>query len=349
VDAAESLIHEHVPERSSQENDQALELALQRMRSVGLTTVHDAGIDPATYKRYKSFADQGNLTTRIYAMVGGAEETFDRINELGMLEGYAQDRLWVKSVKLYEDGALGSRGAALLKPYHDDLDNRGLLFLNEDELSQKIQKVSSEGYQVNIHAIGDRANRVVLDAFEQAYQVDESWKQHRNRVEHAQIVNLEDIPRFKTLSLIASMQPTHATSDMNMAEDRIGSERIKGAYAWQRFLDQGTVVAAGSDFPVESANPFFGWYSAVTRMDHEGEPKGGWYPGQSMSRVEAFRAFTIDAAYAGHQEDILGSLEAGKYADFLMLEKDPFNVPINELWQLKVDETWVAGEKVYQQ
>jgi predicted amidohydrolase YtcJ len=348
VDAATELISTVIPERTSQENDQALDLALKRMRSVGLTTVHDAGIDPGTYKRYKRFADEGKLTTRIYAMARGTEAGFDIINNAGQLHGYGNDCLWVESVKLYADGALGSRGAAMLEPYSDDPDNRGLLFIKPDALSEKIEKASTAGYQVNIHAIGDRANRVVLDAFEKAYQINEDWKAHRNRIEHAQIVALSDIPRFKTLNLIASMQPTHATSDMNMAGDRIGKERLKGAYAWQRYLDQGTKIAAGSDFPVESANPFFGWYSAVARMDHEGNPEGGWYADQGLSRVEAFRAFTLDAAYAGHQEDILGSLESGKYADFLVLDSDPFTCPIEQLWQIEVLQTWVSGQQVYQ-
>jgi predicted amidohydrolase YtcJ len=169
----------------------------------------------------------------------------------------------------------------------------------------------------------------------------------RHRIEHAQIVSLEDIPRFKELDIIASMQPTHATSDKNMAEDRVGPQRIKGGYAWKTFLDQGTVVAAGSDFPVEHSNPFFGLYSAVTRMDHEGNPDGGWYPNESLTRKEALRAFTIDAAYAGHQEDVLGSIEAGKWADFILIDADYFNAPALGLWEIDVLETWVAGEKVY--
>jgi len=169
----------------------------------------------------------------------------------------------------------------------------------------------------------------------------------RHRIEHAQVVHPDDIPRFVELDLIASMQPVHATSDMNMAEDRVGSERIKGAYAWQTFLDQGTVIAGGSDFPVERVNPFYGLHAAVTRQDHDDMPPGGWYSEQAMSRFETLRAFTIDAAYAAHQEDVIGTLEPGKWADFILIDRDFFEVDASEIWQTEVLETWVAGEKVY--
>jgi predicted amidohydrolase YtcJ len=234
----------------------------------------------------------------------------------------------------------------MIEPYSDDPGNRGLLFADEEEMTDMILKTASNGYQTNVHAIGDRANRVVLNAFE---NVKDSLGEQglRHRIEHAQIVSLEDIPRFKELNIIASMQPTHATSDMNMAEDRVGPERIKGGYAWKSFVEQSTVVAFGSDFPVEDVNPFFGLYSAITRQDHQGNPEGGWYPEESLSRANALRSFTIDAAYAAHQEDILGTLEPGKWADFILIDRDIMEVPEREIWQTKVLETWVAGEKVY--
>ncbi|MDZ7772116.1 MAG: amidohydrolase [Balneolaceae bacterium] len=346
VDGAMSLITSQIPAPSKQERDQALSLALQQMRSHGLTSVHDAGIGLDSWERYKRFVDGDSLTTRIYAMYRGTGDTFEQLAADGPVNSYADDMLALRSVKLSIDGALGSRGAALLEPYSDDPGNRGLLFHSQEEVNGMVMKVASAGWQMNVHAIGDRANRVILNAFEAAR--DSLGEQGlRHRVEHAQIVHPDDIPRFEELNIVASMQPTHATSDMNMAEDRIGADRMEGAYAWQTFLDQGTVIAAGSDFPVEHVNPFYGLYSAVTRMDHQGNPEGGWYPSEAMSRLQAFRAFTLDAAWAAHQEEVLGTLEEGKWADFILVDRDYFEVPASEIWQTEVLQTWVAGEKVY--
>ncbi len=346
IDAAMGLIESEVPERTQKEQEMALEKALQQMSAHGLTGVHDAGVGTDTWSLYKKFADNEKMITRIYGMISGAGDTFDELSKNGPIESYANDRLALRSVKLYADGALGSRGAAMIEPYSDDPENRGLLFATEEEMTDMIMKTASEGYQTNVHAIGDRANRVVLDAFE---NVKDSLGEQglRHRIEHAQIVSLEDIPRFKELDIIASMQPTHATSDMNMAEDRVGPNRIEGGYAWQTFLEQSTVVASGSDFPVEDVNPFYGLYSAITRQDHQGNPEGGWYPDESLSRANALRSFTIDAAYAAHQEDILGTLEPGKWADFILIDRDIMEVPAQQIWQTKVLETWVAGDQVY--
>ena len=346
IDAAENYIAEIIPEPTAEERRMALEKALNKMASEGLTSVHDAGIPAQTWELYKSFADQGKMITRIYAMIGGTGTDFDELSKEGPIDSYANDHLALRSVKLYSDGALGSRGAAMKEPYSDDPGNRGLLFYDQEEMNGMVNKSISNGYQTNIHAIGDRANDEVLDAFAQAKE-EYGDQGLRHRIEHAQIVSLEDIPRFKELDLIASMQATHATSDMNMAEDRVGPERIKGGYAWQTFLDQGTIVANGSDFPVEHVNPFFGLYSSVTRQDHEGNPPEGWYPEESLSREEALRSFTLSAAYAGHQEDVLGSLESGKWADFIVIDRDYFEIPAIEIWQIEVLETWVAGERVY--
>ena len=346
VDGAIALVESKVPSATSAQRQQALTLALRQMASVGLTGVQDAGIDRQTYALYRKFADQGKLTARIYAMIGGTEDDFDAISRSGPLLGYGKDFLSVRSVKLYADGALGSRGAALLAPYADDPDNSGLLFNTPDTLTAMIGKALGKGYQVCVHAIGDKGNREVLDSFAAAYATV-GGRQLRNRIEHAQVVDLTDIPRFAELDLIASMQPTHATSDMNMAEDRVGSERIKGAYAWQRFLKQGTRIAAGSDFPVESANPFFGLHAAVTRQDHQGRPPEGWHADQSMSVREALRAFTLDAAYAAHQEETLGSLEPGKWADFILVDQDIFKIEPSRIWATEVLGTWVAGKRVY--
>ncbi|HUH31598.1 MAG TPA: amidohydrolase [Rhodanobacter sp.] len=347
VDGATDLVDASVPALTAQDQAAALDTALAEMARVGLTGVSDAGIDLANYRLYRQYADAHKLTARIYAMIRDTGPDFDAISKDGPLLGYGNDFLTVRAVKLYADGALGSRGAAMLQPYADDPHNRGLLFMPPATMTAKIEKAFAKGYQVGIHAIGDRANREVLDSYAAAYQAYPGASALRNRVEHAQIVSLPDIPRFVTLHLIASMQPTHATSDMNMAEHRIGHERIKGAYAWQRFLQQGTVIAGGSDFPVESPNPFYGLYSAVTREDHQGRPRGGWYPDQDLTFVQALRAFTLDAAYAEHAENTLGTLEPGKWADFILIDHDVVKDPPGRIWDTQVLQTWVGGKQVY--
>jgi predicted amidohydrolase YtcJ len=346
VDKAMDLIEAVVPQPSEAEQLAALQAAMAHMNSVGLTGVGDAGVSANVIASYRRLADQGRLSVRIYAMIADTGEDFRAISKDGPLLRYGDDRLTVRSVKLFADGALGSRGAALLAPYSDSPQQHGLLFMTDAEMERKIETALKAGYQVNIHAIGDAANHQVLDAFEAAYRAV-GGRELRNRIEHAQVVALSDIGRFKQLDLIASMQPTHATSDMNMAEARIGPERLKGAYAWRTFLDQGTVIAGGSDFPVESDNPFFGLHAAVTRTDHANLPPGGWHPEQAMTLLQAFRAFTLDAAYAEHQEHTLGSLEPGKWADFIVTDHDLFKIPPADIWKIRVEETWLGGEKVY--
>lgn len=347
VDAAMDLVGRKIPPASEAQLNAALTSALEIMASVGMTGVSDAGIDMETFNRYRRFADAGKLTTRINAMIGGTGKDFDAIDKDGPLLGYGHDFLSVRSVKLYADGALGSRGAAMLMPYSDDARNSGLLFSKPDEMTAMISKAFAHGYQVCVHAIGDKGNREVLDSFAAAYTKYPAAKALRNRIEHAQVVSVDDIPRFVDLDLIASMQPTHATSDMNMAEDRVGHERIKGAYAWRTFLKQGTRIAGGSDFPVESPNPFFGLHAAVTRQDHDGHPPGGWYAKQAMTVTEALRAFTLDAAYAAHQEDTQGTLEPGKWADLILIDQDIFKIDPAKIWKTRVLQTWVAGKPVH--
>lgn len=346
IDAAEGYVQQVVPEYTAQEQALALAAANNVLRSYGVTSIHDAGVGIQTWELYQEFASQGKLDIRIYGMISGAGSTFDALSVQGPITGLYDDLLALRSVKLYADGALGSRGAALLSDYHDEPGNKGLLFVSQDEMNAMAEKVVSKGFQANIHAIGDAANRQVLDALAYAQEQHPNPDQ-RNRVEHAQIIELQDLPRFKELNIIASMQPTHATSDKNMAEDRVGSERIKGAYAWQTLLGQGTVVASGSDFPVESANPFLGLYAAITRKDIEGNPLGGWYANEAMTREQTLRSFTLDAAYAGFQEDVLGSLEEGKWADFIIIDRDIMRVEDSEIWQTEVLQTWVAGEPVF--
>ncbi|ALS97547.1 amidohydrolase [Lacimicrobium alkaliphilum] len=343
IDNAMQLVSTLLPEQTEQSLELALDTASQHLLSLGITSVHDAGISQQQAEFYRQQVKAGELSLRIYAMLAASDPQLKQMLEQGPFASQ-DDMLVIRSVKGFGDGALGSRGAALLEPYSDQPHHHGLMVTAEEKLPALFEQVLGHGFQFNFHAIGDKANRLALDNFEKAYQ-KVGGKDLRHRIEHAQVVTLEDIPRFKQLNIIASMQPVHATSDMNMAEDRIGAERLKGAYAWQRFLAQGTVLAAGSDFPVELANPFHGLHAAVTRQNHKGEPLDGWIPSQRMTLQQALRAFTLDAAYAAHQEQVLGNLAAGKWADFILVDQDIFDIPPQKIWQTRVLQTWVAGEQ----
>ena len=346
IDAAMELVNKIAPPPSDAENRAALDAVLAHLREVGLTSVGDMGLSVSDDKLFREYADKKKLTARVYGAISGAGENFDKLSANGPLKSYANDLYALRAVKLYADGALGSRGAALLAPYSDMPNTKGLLFQSDEAITAQMEKAMKGGYQLLVHAIGDAGNRQILDAFAklaEKYPVRES----RHRIEHAQVAALSDIPRFKQLGIIPSMQPTHATLDMNMAEDRIGHERIKGAYAWRTFLAQGSSIACGSDFPVEKANPFLGLHAAVTRESEKGMPVGGWYPNEEMSLKEAFRCFTLDAAYAAHQDDVLGSLEPGKWADFIIIDPDLFKMNLHDIYKIKVLQTWVAGKRVY--
>ena len=343
IDKAMSFVEAHVPQPDKAATRDAIKAASDVMLSEGITSVHDAGIGLLTAEVYMAMADDGELDVRIYAMTAGSGDVLDAIGE--PIVAYGNDRLDIRSVKLVSDGALGSRGAAMIEPYSDDAENRGLAFWTQDELDAMVEKANDMGFQVGIHAIGDLGNRMSLDAFEKIQGGKPSPL--RNRIEHSQIVTLEDIPRFGELGIVAAMQATHATSDMNMAEDRVGPERILGGYAWRRMLDAGVVIANGSDFPVELSNPFHGLYASVTRQSRDGVPEGGWYADQALTRAETLHSFTLGAAYAAHQEDRLGSLEPGKWADFIVIDRDYFTCPASEIDDIVVLETWVAGKKVY--
>ena len=340
VDEAETLINRVVPPPTRLQDRRALVNALQRLASVGLTSVHDAGIDMRTAALYRELDAAGALPIRVYAML--AEDSYRDFGKPLLDNGTGF--LAIQSVKVYLDGALGSRGAALIEPYSDQPANRGLLFKQTDAFTALLDDAAGRGFQVNVHAIGDAANQVALDGF--AMRKEKSPLRHR--IEHAQVIRMKDIQRFAELGVIASMQPTHATSDKNMAEDRIGAERIKGAYAWRRLLDTGAVLAGGSDFPVEPEQPMFGLHAAVTRQDRNNQPDGGWYADQSLHADEALRIFTIDAAYAAGQEQHLGSLEPGKRADFVLLDSDIFEIAPRDIWRTTVRETWVNGVCIYQ-
>jgi hypothetical protein len=347
VDYAMALIEDKIPAASAEELELAFDKAYEHLLSLGIVSTHDAGVSQADLDSYLARSNQGNLPVRIYGMLNATSDHLYDWLKAGRIQD-DNDFLSIRSVKLYSDGALGSRGAALLESYSDDEGNHGLLLTDPAALDQLVEDIIAAGFQANIHAIGDKANRISLNAIEKAYKKTDG-RQLRNRIEHTQVVALADFPKFLELNVIASMQPVHATSDKNMAADRIGEDRLVGAYAWQRFLQQGTVVASGSDFPVELANPFHGLHAAITRQDHDNMPKGGWLADQAMTPAQALRSFTLDAAYAAHQEDVLGSLEQGKWADFILVDQDVVNGVALDTWKTKVVQTWIAGELVYQQ
>lgn len=346
IDEAEKLIDDLVPEPSEAQMEFVLQEAIDEALRSGLTGVHDAGLDKREINRYKRAVDADEFDLRVYAMVGDMDSTFQHFCAEEQLDSY-REKLTVRSVKFYMDGALGSRGAALLADYHDDLENQGLLQQDPDSFLVHIQEAMSCGFQVNTHAIGDRGNRVVLDAYETAVAAVPGHV-GRHRIEHAQVVAQEDIPRFAAQGVIASVQPTHATSDMYWAEERVGEDRIQGAYAWRSLLDTGARLALGSDFPVEQVSPLLGFYAAISRQDAEGWPEGGWFSTQRLTREEALRGFTLDAAYAAFQEDEVGSLEPGKIADFVVLSDDIMTIPAAEVLETRVLATYLGGALVFE-
>ena len=344
VDNAMDLITQHIPALSDEEIEYALHTAMTGLAGYGLTSVHDAGVGSAVIQAYKRLAAAGPLPIRVNVMIAAGDENYELLLAQGHFRS-RDDTLAINSVKISADGALGSRGAALIDDYSDMPGHRGLLLLDDERLEYFMRAAMNAGFQVNTHAIGDNANMIVLDNYEALIRETDS-RALRHRVEHAQVLRFEDILRFSELGVIASMQATHATSDKNMAQDRLGEVRIQGAYAWRKLLDAGAVIANGSDFPVESPNPFWGLHAAVTRQDQNNEPPGGWFPEERMTVEEAFASFTIDAAYAGHQEELLGTLEPGKKADFLFIDRDLFAIDPGELWQIGVMQTWVGGRQV---
>ena len=345
IDNAMDLITKNIAPLTEHQLKSTLVKAMNSLAGMGLTSVHDAGIDTNNLNAFKALTKENNMPIRINAMLYLPSENWQKTIDKGSF--HSPDHLLnFNSVKIQADGALGSRGAALIEDYSDHAGHKGLLLHDTDSLNLYINSSMQAGLQVNTHAIGDNANKIVLDTYETAIKTNNS-KAMRHRVEHAQVLRLVDIPRFEELGVIASMQATHATSDKNMAQDRLGEERILGAYAWRKLLNANAVIAAGSDFPVESPNPFFGLHASVTRQDKDNAPEGGWFADEKMTRFEALKSFTIDAAYSGHQEKLIGSLEAGKKADFIILQDDYFTIDEKQLWKNKVIETWVNGKRVY--
>ncbi|HET9753647.1 MAG TPA: amidohydrolase, partial [Myxococcales bacterium] len=347
VDNAQRLILDAVPPPSREATRKAVLAAIAECNRWGLTGIDDAGEDPATISVYEELARAGRYDLRNYVMISDPGDRADAALARGPRSALYGGRLWIRAVKLYADGALGSRGAALLEPYSDDPGNTGLLVSSPEHIRAIAELALRRGFQVAVHAIGDRANRLVLDQFEAALRAV-PVADHRFRIEHAQVLSPQDIPRFARLGVVPSMQATHQTSDMRWAEQRLGPERIRGAYAWRSLLDTGVVVPDGTDFPVEQVNPLLTFHAAVTREDPQGNPAGGWYPAQRMSREEALRSMTIWAAWAGFQERVMGPLSPGKYADFVVLDRDIMTVPESEILEARVLATWLGGRAVYE-
>lgn len=345
IDNAMLLVEKNIPPSNEAEREASLQSAFTLLLSLGVTSVHDAGIDSATLRSYQRLKRQNNLPIRLYAMLMATDPELKYWLKRGPLQD-EHDQLVMRAVKVFGDGALGSRGAALLAPYQDAPTQKGLLLTAPDKLSLLMQLTLTAGFQTNVHAIGDFTNQLVLDKFEQL-STDEQRKEGRHRIEHAQIVAPPDIPRFAKLHILPSMQPSHATSDKGMAQARLGLSRLRGAYAWKTFKDQGSKIIGGSDFPVEFANPFFGLHAAVTRQDQQNQPEGGWRAQERLSLVQALKAFTVDAAYGAFQEERMGSLLPGQWADFILIDRDIFQNSPETLWQTQVQQTWVAGKKQY--
>jgi predicted amidohydrolase YtcJ len=342
IDEAMELIDRIVPAPTPEQLKARVLAGAQAIAANGLTEMHDAGIDGSTITAVQELIDEKRFPIRVYAMLGDSAPLLAEWFEKKPLVGYG-DRLTVRSVKLYADGALGSRGAALLAPYSDDPGNSGLMIATPEHIEDVARRGKAAGFQVNTHAIGDRGVRNVIDAYTSA-QVGPA---DRFRVEHLQVISPPDVPRLVSHGIIASMQPTHATSDMYWAEDRLGPERVKGAYAWRTILNAGGRLALGSDFPVELVNPFHGIHAAVTRQDQKNWPAGGWYPDQRLTLAEAIRGFTLDAAYAAFEETSRGTIEPGKLADLTIVEGDLFSMPATDLFKAKVRYTVVGGEVVF--
>ncbi|MBD3336945.1 MAG: amidohydrolase family protein [Candidatus Eisenbacteria bacterium] len=346
IDAAVNLVTRHIPDPTPETRRRWIAGGLSACAAAGLTMVHDAGVDTGALAAYRALLAEERLPIRVNVMLDGGDE--ELLREM-LPAGPAvppEERLIIRTVKLYADGALGSRGAALLAPYADEPSTTGLFLTAPDALEAAMQRIDDAGFQCAVHAIGDRANRVVLDIIEELQRAA-PHRDRRHRIEHAQIVAPGDIRRFAELGVVASMQFTHATSDMPWADERLGPERLTGAYVWKALLETGAVLAQGSDAPVESVNPWWGLYAGMTRQDAAGQPAGGWFPEQRLSAEEALAAATRGAARAAFLETKLGALKPGYWADFIICDTDPLQAEPSRVRNTQVHETWVGGEKVY--
>ena len=345
VDAAQTLVAKVVPQPLGKDRNAAFLKAQTILLSYGVTATADMGTSVDDWLTYRRIADLGGLRVRIMSYGAGVDTTV-QIGATGPSPWLYGDKLKLVGVKLYADGALGSRGAWLKAPYADAPGQSGASFMNDTVMRNLMSRAAMDGYQVAVHAIGDRANAEALDAIDemaQTYTGDRRW-----RIEHAQIVDPVDLPRFGKYGTIASTQPTHQTGDRTMAEARLGPQRLAGAYAWASMLRNGAKLAFGSDFPVEKPDPWAGWAAAFTRQGADGQPFGGWRPEEAVTREQAWWAFTGGAAYAGFAEDRIGRLAPGLRADFIIVDRDPMLASPTELRDTRVQETWVGGEKVWE-
>lgn len=346
VDGAMALVDKVVPAPLALQYDIALRKAQEKLLKLGVTAVADMGTSYDDWFAFRRLGDAGGLRIRIMSY-GSGIEMISHIAGVGPTPWLYGDRLRLGGVKLFADGALGSRGALLKADYADAPGQRGLMITGDAALKNQMSHAAMNGFQVAVHAIGDAANAEVLGAIEEmreTYKGDRRW-----RIEHAQVVDPADLTRFGKAGVVASMQPVHQTSDRVMAEARLGPTRLAGAYAWASMLRNGVRVAFGTDFPVESPDPWAGWAAGFTRQDASGEPFGGWQPQERLTREQAWKAYTVDAAWAGFAEDKFGRLAPGLAADFIVLDRgDPLLLSPADLRAVKVTQTWIGGEKVYE-
>ena len=346
VDNAQGIVGRVIPAASRTELREQTLAAIAEANRWGLTGIHDAGVGPEGIAVYEELAKEGRYNLRNYVMIRASDSVLDAFMRRGPQKALHEGRLWIRAIKITADGALGSRGAALLEPYSDDPGNTGLITNSAERIRSVAGRALRAGFQLNVHAIGDRANRVVLDQFEAALR-EVPTADHRFRIEHAQILSYQDIPRFAELDVIPSMQGSHQTSDMYWVPNRLGWARAQGAYAWRSLLNTGVVIPNGSDFPVEAVNPLISFHSFVTRQDGENFPAGGWMPEQKTTRQEALWSITLWPAYAAFMENESGSLTVGKFADFVVLDRDIMTAAPEDVLKARVLVTVLGGKPVY--